>query len=222
MKKLIHLTVFLTFLISSLSAQNYFFEEGQTGFTLSGLYAFTINQGVFSSAYGLSSAYTVNGKLTFGLALSILQPNAASVKGLTPHASYIILKKTSDRGILNIGLSGAYSFQFYEDIRMNVSTIGPILYYQFELDQKIKLSIGGTYSFGENRVTQSAKNLKNFVFPEGNIDDVSEVFYKINQNSYGFSANLLLNKFYIEPSVSISSKENKTNSLYGVSIGYVF
>lgn len=205
MKKIFIPLVFLT-LLSHLNAQNYIFEEGQSGFSLAGLYATTESDGASNSTYGIHPMYTLNGKLTFGLSVSFNKIGDSSGTAVTPNLSYVFLKKTSDAGILNVGLSGAYSFQSYDEFNGKVSTIGPILSYQFNLGDSAKLSLLGGYFFGDYSVKQKNSNYS----------------VSTNQNSYGFSANLLLNKFYIEPSISFAKRDSKSATAYGFSLGYVF
>lgn len=63
MKKLIF--ILSLFLLSKLNAQNHFFEEGQTGYTVSGNYAISSFENLSDAHYGISSNYTFNGKLTW-------------------------------------------------------------------------------------------------------------------------------------------------------------
>jgi len=206
MDKLILLPLLSLFVFSNLNAQNYIFEEGQSGFSLSGFYSTaTVNKRT-NSTYGFTPMYTINGRYTFGLSIYKNSSEDESGTAFTPTISYVFLKIASDSGTLNIGVFGSYSFESYDAGKINTSGIGPSLNYQFKLNEGVKLSIGGRYLFGNIKVTP--KN--------------SDVSASIDQNAYGFSANLLLNKFYFEPSIAMADREGNNHIAYGVTLGYIF
>ena len=123
MKKIFIPLVFLT-LLSHLNAQNYIFEEGQSGFSFAGSYVTSKYDGVSSSSYGIHPRYTLNGKLTFGVSASSSELGDSSGIAITPSLSYVFYKKTSYTGILNIGLSASYSFSEFRSSQYKSFRIG--------------------------------------------------------------------------------------------------
>ena len=109
-------------------------------------------------------------------------------------------------GILNIGLSGSYSFQSFDQFNIKVSALGPLLSHQFNFEDQSKISLLGGYVFGNSQT--SIKN--------------SDLSVGVNQNSYGFSVNFLSNNFYTEPSIAFAERDGKTLTVYGFSLGYIF
>lgn len=205
MKKIFLPLIVLT-LLSRLNAQNYIFEEGQSGISFAGSYVTSKNDGVSSSSYRIHPSYTFNGKLTFGVSASFNELSSSSGIAITPNLSYVFYKKTSDMGILNIGLSGSYSFQSFDQFNIKVSALGPLLSYQFNFGDQSKISLLGRYVFGNSQT--SIKN--------------SDLSVGVNQNSYGFSVNFLSNNFYAEPSIAFAERDGKTLTVYGFSLGYIF
>lgn len=216
MKKLIF--ILSLFLLSKLNAQNHFFEEGQTGYTVSGHYAISSFENLSDAHYGISSNYTFNGKLTLGLSFFILAPKTASLKGIVPYISYILFKESSDKGVFNFGANTSYAFYLKDQYKTRLFSIGPILYYQFNLGGGSKLSIGGEYNFGFIRIKIDGNNISSLYVNE----EFDDQIINSTQNSYGFSANLLLNQFFIEPSIAFANDEDITTTLLGVSIGFIF
>ena len=205
MKKIFIPLVFLT-LLSHLNSQNYIFEEGQSGFSFAGSYVTSKYDGVSSSSYGIHPRYTLNGKLTFGVSASSSELGDSSGIAITPNLSYVFYKKTSDTGILNIGLSGSYSFQSFDQANIKVSALGPLLSYQLNLGDQSKISLLRSYVFGNYQT--SMKN--------------SDLSIGVNQNSYGFSVNFLSYNFYVEPSIAFAKRDGKIATAYGFSLGYIF
>lgn len=94
------------------------------------------------------------------------------------------------------------------------------MYYQFNLGGGSKLSIGGEYNFGFIRIKIDGNNISSLY---GN-EEFDDQIINSTQNSYGFSANLLLNQFFIEPSIAFANDDDDdiTTTLLGVSIGFIF
>lgn len=113
---------------------------------------------------------------------------------------------TSDTGILNIGLSGSYSFLSFDQANIKVSALGPLLSYQLNLGDQSKISLIDSYVFGNYQT--SMKN--------------SDLSIGVNQNSYGFSVNFLSYNFYVKPSITFVKRDGKIATAYGFSLGYIF
>ena len=92
MKKIFLPLIVLT-LLSRLNAQNYIFEEGQSGISFAGSFVKSKNDGVSSSSYGIHPSYTFNGKLTFGVSASFNELSSSSGIAITPNLSYVFIKK---------------------------------------------------------------------------------------------------------------------------------
>lgn len=84
--------------------------------------------------------------------------------------------------------------------------MGPLLSYQLDLGDQSKISLLGSYVFGNYQT--SMKN--------------SDLSIGVNQNSYGFSVNFFLYNFYVEPSIAFAKRDGKIATAYGFSLEYIF
>ena len=204
MKNLITIcTIFCTSL--SLFAQNYIYDQNQSGFTLEAFASFPED----SSAYGLNPSYTWNGRLTAGLAITEQSFDNVDTKAtiLSPNISYLFLKKTVGENLLNIGINSSYSTTSYSDLnnlKSNAFDIGLGASMKFNLSDSFDFTIGTNVSWGSLTVKL-------------NSEKDSE-----NLTQYGFYGNFLFDKFIIQPQVAFVNILEESDSAFSISIGYIF
>ena len=189
----------------SLFAQNYIYDQNQTGFTLEAIAAFPDD----SNAYGINPSYTWNGRLTAGLAYAkqLFDNVDTQATSFTPNISYLFLKKTVGEHLLNIGVNSSYTttnFSNSSDLKSNLFDIGLGASMKFNLSDSFDFTIGTNVSWGS-------------VTFKINSEKESE-----NLTQFTIYKNYLFNKFFVEPQISIVNIQDESDSAFGISIGYIF
>ena len=185
----------------SLYSQNYMFDQNSSGFSLSGQLA-SLEDGTL---IGIIPAYTIDGKLSFGLGIGYESNDyIGGSTSLKPNISYLVLKQDEDNNPVSVNLGGAYqynTFSNYDGLTVGTIGFGVSIYHDIKATDAVLIIPGAAVAWNKSTIH------------ENGFDNVS-----FTGVTYGLSATVKFNKFYITPILSFS----KGNSAFSLGFGLLF
>ncbi len=201
MKKRLITLLLVLFSISSY-AQNYLFEDGESGAHIFG----QIGSFQGTTVLGIAPGYTWNGRTSFSVTAGRERNDDwdITVFDLKPYLSHMILKQNEDDMPISFALGAAYQYSFSpddKDTKVHTYAFDGSIYHRLYLSENVSIIPSGMVGWG-----------KTFVKETGYDSESSSAV------TYGVQASALFRNFHITPNVQFS----RGNTIFNVLIGAIF
>tara|TARA_Y100000385_G_C12945427_1_gene573087 strand:- start:136 stop:756 length:621 start_codon:yes stop_codon:yes gene_type:complete len=202
MKKLLSIVFVSVAFMTISNAQNFLFDEGQSGFHVGGQVVSYDGGGLI----GIIPGYTSNGIMTisFGLSLEDNNDGFGSSTGIGPSISYLAVKQ-DDKNPVSVGISSGFQYNTFSDANGLSATfirLGGFVTHKIAASETINIiPIAGI----------------GWVRAQLNFEGSDVEF--IAEEDIGYSIGCVAqfnNKFYITPTLSFSDGNSQFQLLFGM------
>ncbi len=193
------LVFFISLLSASLYSQNILFKENESGFHIGGY--FSSYQG--TRIRSVNPAFTVSGRLSYGLYLEEISYDYSSTAALRPYISLLIFKQRENKSSFSLALNLSYQFNFDKnnsEPNLNTFVLGGGLYHKIKAGTNSEVIPGISINWNKTSV-----EYQGFEASGENITYNLSLTYKYKQA-------------YITPSVTLFDQI----SVFNLNMGIIF